>query len=139
MSPEELQKKEEVQADLDRVIRVMKAQHQYINNLQQANLTLKSKVKSLEELRNRQSQTQETEFSGPDSPREVPTQADLLEDSGEEDEQEIEMMEMVPIGTIEDQTRREMQARRAEHAASQRYVHPQELNYHYKQNFCQHQ
>jgi hypothetical protein len=31
----------------------MKAQHQYINNLQQANLSLKSKVKQLEELKSR--------------------------------------------------------------------------------------
>lgn len=32
----------------------MKTQHQYINNLQQANLNLKSQVKKLDELKNRQ-------------------------------------------------------------------------------------
>ena len=43
-----------MQRELDRVIKVMKSQHQYINNLQQANLTLKGKVKMLEELKCKQ-------------------------------------------------------------------------------------
>ena len=50
----ELQVKQKLQSDeLNRVIKIMKTQHQYINNLQQANLNLKSQVKKLDELKSR--------------------------------------------------------------------------------------
>jgi len=105
--PEYTAKMKIVQTELDRVIRIMKAQHQYINNLQQANLQLKSKVKTLEELKQTQEfATEAITRDAPPQPVYTPTQNDL-EDEG----QDFEMLELVPIGSIEQENKRAWQER----------------------------
>ncbi len=59
----------QLQQRLDKQILVMKAQHQFIQNLQRANLTLKSKIKQLEEV----TANREVEVSA--------TQGDLVEET----------------------------------------------------------
>lgn len=107
---------------LDYQVRAMKAQHQYIQNLQRANMALKSKIKQLEEIAERDAdfdfsklalsqQVQPPQAAKPSSdakpaswaaPSGVTTQDDL-----EHDDEPIQEFEMMPIGRIEEVSRQE--------------------------------
>ena len=108
------------QSKLDFEILNMKAQHQYIQNLQRANMALKSKIKQLEDILAKEesepinSETTVDQTSEQVIPNMVPaaepaqitTQADIGEQ--ETEESQIQEMELVPIGKIEDVARKEI-------------------------------
>ena len=94
----------------------MKAQHQYIQNLQRANMALKSKIKQLEDIvaNDTESQLVTEKFSekAPATPAQVATQADLEEPEVEQ----IQELDMVHVGSIEEVAKQEFREARRQNS-----------------------
>lgn len=119
----EEQASRQTQSRLDFEVLNMKAQHQYIQNLQRANMALKSKIKQLEDIlvkeegqfgecADEKEATFEKEKVFYDGPVSVTTQGDL--DEKECAATQIQEMELVSIGKIEEVARKEKERQKSQ-------------------------
>ena len=106
-------------SEILKVINMNKMQHQYIQNLQKANMTLKCKIKEISELQTEQdylnyqhSQTKLSEKEVPEA--EVASQSDEFEFIDEDEEFQLQ-----ELGTIEEVSRKAIEKKRAKSKARQ--------------------
>ncbi len=84
---------EGAQVHLEKAICINKMQHQYIQNLQKANLFLKAKVKELQEVKNEEKR---------------PAAKEDEKKGGEKGKENVSEFELIPIGRIEQLNKKEM-------------------------------